>query len=77
MQMPKKNKDNPALARAKELFQCEGEILHAFDVHKVTTPEAVFIFERIKFTALLNDANRQASKQIKTQQAMPSGNMFR
>jgi hypothetical protein len=78
--MAKKIKPTPdALARAKELHQCEAEILHIFDTHKVTVPEAVFVFEKIKFTALLSDANIQASKlrQASSKSTMPASNMFR
>jgi hypothetical protein len=77
MQMAKKNKPTPdALARAKEMYKCEGEILHIFDLYHVTTPEAVFMMERIKWIAFNNDAARQKQKQ-QTPQPMPTGNMFR
>ena len=78
MPMAKKNKPSPdALARAKEMYKCEGEILHIFDVYHVTTPEAVFMMERIKFSAFHNDMVRQKQKQQPQAQQPPAGNMFR
>jgi len=76
--MPKKIKgDTPALARAKEMFKCEGEILHIFDIYHVTTPEAVFMMERIKFSAFHNDMMRVKQQQKPQAQQPPAGNMFR
>ena len=78
--MAKKNKpaDPAALARAKEMYKCEGEILHIFDIYHVTTPEAVFMMERIKFSAFHSDLLRQKQKQQQTETTPSgSGNMFR
>ena len=77
--MAKKNKPAPtpdALARAKEMYKCEGEILAIFDNYHVTTPEAVFMMERIKFSAFQSDFIRQRQKP-QAQATMPTGNMFR
>jgi hypothetical protein len=77
--MAKKIKPTPdALARAKELHQCEAEILQIFDKHAVTSPEAFFMFEKIKFTALLSSRVDEAYRQRASMKAMtPTGNMFR
>ena len=76
--MAKKIKDRnmaAALARARELYKCEGEILHIFDIYHVTTPEAVFMFERIKFNALYSDATKTQKQHPKP--PVITGNMFR
>jgi len=63
-------------ARVKVLSKCEGDILKVLDGYKVTTPEAIFMFEKIKFTALHADALRTAATQRSKRAANTTGRMF-
>jgi hypothetical protein len=66
-----------ALARAKEMTKCEGELLLIFKNYKVTMPEAIFMFEKIKFSALHNDALRQRGGEQRPVTEKKSDTMFR
>ena len=52
--MSKKIKPAPALSpkRGDELLRCEKELLDLFHSHHVTLPEAIFLFEKIKFSSM-------------------------
>jgi len=70
--MEKKN--NPNIQRAKELYACEKEMLGLLDKYSVMLPEAVFMFERMKFSAFLSSENegrkRHEQETIKAFQTM-------
>jgi hypothetical protein len=53
----KKTKESETIKRARELYRCEGEVLKIFKEYRVTLPEAVFLFEKIKFSSMLAYAN--------------------
>ena len=54
------NKSKPT-SRGSELLKCENEILRVFDLYKVTMPEGIFMFRKIEFTSLHNEAHLRAS----------------
>jgi len=57
--------------RGKELQEVEVEILEIFNKKKLTISEALFIFEKIKFSAFVG-------MQAETQKGLlPSDSMFR
>lgn len=60
------NKSKPT-SRGNELLKCENEILRVFDLYKVTMPEAIFMFRKIEFTSLHNEAHLRASAERKAQ----------
>jgi hypothetical protein len=67
-----------AKARADELSVCEKELMQVFTAHAITVPEAIFMFERIKFTAMHGDMARNSemrAKQKEQQETVES--MFR
>jgi hypothetical protein len=50
-QKPQKQNPPKISPRVSELLTCEKEMIKIFETHHVTLPEAVFIFEKIKFSS--------------------------
>jgi hypothetical protein len=71
IKMPKKSK-----TRSQDLQAIEGEILEIFNQKNLTISEALFIFEKIKFSAFVG-LTAEGEKQARKNTPLSMDTMFR
>jgi hypothetical protein len=72
MKKPTASKTTPT-QRAAELTACELEIMRVFKEHSVTLPEALFMFDKIRFHSFLEITRQNEAKHA----SIITGEMYR